>query len=164
MNSRRIGTRSVTAMSIASALAIGLAGCGQHASQGSAVDGSSSTADGPYRYADGVSTGDPKYVKCWVQVRYDGPADPAFGTIPFDQIRGPVEVTMLRDLGDRMNHADWTGRVTLVTTGPTARVTLFEDEGLSGRSATVEPSTNAAAVADLGLGVVGSMRIDFVEP
>ena len=71
---------------------------------------------------------------------------------------------MLRDLGDRMNHADWTGRVTLVTTGPTARVTLFEDEGLSGRSATVEPSTNAAAVADLGLGVVGSMRIDFVEP
>lgn len=157
MNRRRIGTRSVTAMSIASALVIGLAGCGQHASQDSA-------GDGPYRYADGVSTGDPKYVKCWVQVRYDGPGDPAFGANPYDQIRGPVEVTMLRDLGDRMNHADWTGRVTLVTTGPTARVTLYEDEGLSGRSATVEPSTNAAAVADLGLGVVGSMRIDFVEP
>ena len=150
--------RAAPVLCVGIAIPRGLAGCGEPAG------GATSPADGgPYRYAEGVNTGDPMYVKCWVQVRYDGPHDPAFSTNVYDQIRGPAEVHFLRDLGDRLNHADWTGRVTNVSTGPTARLTLYEGEGLTGRSATIEPSTGDTPVVELGVGGVGSMRIEFVE-
>lgn len=115
--------------------------------------------EGPYTYAASVRPGQPPHVKCWARLM--ATPSPDFRN-PFDSISGPVEVAYLRDLdasGRNVQHADWTGRVSGVTAGPTARVTVFETERFGGASHTLAPGETADLGA-MGMAAVGSLRIE----
>jgi hypothetical protein len=101
---------------------------------------------------------DHKFIKCWAHVSHDG-SDPQFKN-PFDQIKGPVELSSLRDMkGTR--HADWSRHVDGLTAGPNAKVTVWSQEGFQGTSRTVNPGEKVEDLGVEGLANVGSMKIVF---
>ncbi len=115
---------------------------------------------GPYVYEPGIDRKDHMYIKCWASIRAKPTRD--FNN-SFDSIKGPAEVRRLSDLdadGSTKNHSDWTGRVTEVSAGPNAVVTLFEEADLRGRSVTIQPGEKID-LADAEIGSVGSLRIEY---
>ena len=101
---------------------------------------------------------DPKHIKCWAHVSHDG-NDPQFKN-PFDQIKGPIELSTPRGLkGTR--HPDWTGRVDGIVAGPTAKVTVWSEEGFRGTSKTVNPGEKVGDLGAVDLQTVGSIKIEY---